>query len=417
MALVVKGEGTAEFRGAHSCRVEFQVLDDSTGEIRRERATYRVTSQTKAEKSRCLREFRAELEGGTYGRAATIRFRDYAAEWLATRKADKDIAEGTYRKDETRVAVINLTLGDKFIDKITRADVKAFQAAIVTPDEDGHAPTTSGRPLSGAYAHGIRVTLGQIFEEAVEDGLIDKNPCHKVKAPKVDTKERTPLTPEEAARFRALLDNARPRPTLVAFRLCLFAGLRRGEACALRWSDFDAERGEITVRRSLCASSLQFKEPKTEAGCRTIPLDAGTVEYLKRFRTVQAEKLLKAGRSVADACICADANADYMHPENVTRSLARFGKANGFEGITPHILRHTYCTLLFAAGADLKTTQYLMGHSDPATTLRVYTHYMEDKGAQAAQAVGALMDSLPTTNVIPLDAPKGRWGISARVAV
>ena len=412
MALIIKGEGSAEFRGAHSCRVEFQVLDDSTGEVRRERATYRVASQTKAEKGRCLREFRAELEGSS-GRREVIRFRDYAAEWLKARKADPDIEESTYRKDCTRVANINMVLGDKYISKITRADVKAFQAAIMTPDSEGHAPTPSGRPLSGATAHAVRVTLGQILDEAVEDGLIDKNPCYKLKSPKVDTKEKEPLTPEETARFRAILDAATPRPTLVAFRLCLFAGLRRGEACALRWSDFDPERGEISVSRSLCTQTLEPKEPKTKAGVRTIPLDPGTVAYLKLFYSIQAPKLIAAGCSVPDSCICATVGTDYMHPENVTRSLARFGRANGFEGITPHILRHTYCTLLFAAGADLKTVQTLMGHSDPNTTLRVYTHYMKSKGIEAASAVGALIDSLPTSNVIPLEKPKGRWGIKA----
>lgn len=73
-------------------------------------------------------------------------------------------------------------------------------------------------------------------------------------------------------------------------------------------------------------------------------------------------------------------------------------------------MRHTYCTLLFASGADLKTVQYLMGHADPATTLRLYTHYVESRGIEAASVVGALMDSLPTTNVIHPNKPTVRWG-------
>lgn len=79
-------------------------------------------------------------------------------------------------------------------------------------------------------------------------------------------------------------------------------------------------------------------------------------------------------------------------------------------------MRRTYCTLLFASGANLKTVQYLMGHTDPATTLRVYTHYDESRGIEAASVVGALMDSLPTTNVIHLDKPTGLWGIMVRPA-
>lgn len=416
MALVIKNNGSAEFRGKNSCRVEFQVLNTATGEITRERKTYHVKALTKAEKGRCIREFRAELESGLRRDGQTMTFRAYSDQWLADRKADPQISAQTVTKERRRLANANIHLGDMLIGEITRADIKAFQTAIMTPNDTGKAPTVSGRPLTGTTARDIRTTLKAVFQEAVRDELIARNPCDDLKAPSIDTKEKVPLTAAKAAEFRALLDAATPRPTLVAFRLMLFAGLRRGEACGLKWSDFDPDKGEITVRRSLCTETLEFKEPKTSAGYRTIPLDAATVNYLKRFRKIQAEKALGKGMNLSDACICAKVGTAHMHPENLGRSLRAFGKANGFEGVTPHILRHTYCTLLFASGADLKTVQTLMGHDDPATTLRVYSHYVESKGIQAASAVGALMDSLPTTNVVMLDKPTGRWGIMARSA-
>ena len=114
----------------------------------------------------------------------------------------------------------------------------------MTTGEDGKAPTVSGRPLSGTTARGIRTTLKAIFQEAVRDELIARNPCDDLRAPSTDTHEKEPLTPQQAARFRALLDAARPKPTLVAFRLMLFAGLRRAGFCALRWSDFDEDGGD-----------------------------------------------------------------------------------------------------------------------------------------------------------------------------
>lgn len=417
MARIVKNNGCAEWRGKNSCRVEFQVENTATGKITRERKTFRVSGHTKAEKGRCIREFRAELESGLRRDGQSLTFRTYAEQWLKDRKAQKPpLAAQTLSKDRRRIDNINLTLGDMIIGEITRADVKAFQTAIMTADENGNAPTISGRPLAGTTAHGVRSTLRAILQEAVRDELIASNPCDDLQSPSIDTEEKEPLTPEKAAEFRALLDAAKPRPTLVAFRLMLFAGLRRGEACAVRWSDFDEAKGEITVSRSLCTETLEFKDTKTKAGRRTIPLDADTISYLKKFRSIQAEKALGMGKSLRDACICAKIGTAHMHPENLGRSLRRFGRANGFPGVTPHILRHTYCTLLFASGADLKTVQYLMGHADPATTLRVYTHYVESRGVEAASAVGALMDSLPTTNVIHLDKPTGRWGIMARSA-
>ena len=416
MALVIKNNGSAEFRGKNSCRVEFQVLNTATGEITRERKTYHVKGLTKAERGRCIREFRAELESGLRRDAQTLTFGAYAERWLKDRAADPQIAVQTVTNERRRIANANLHFENMIIGEITRADIKAFQTAIMTADDEGHAPTVSGRPLTGTTARSIRTTLKAVFQEAVRDELISRNPCDDLKAPSIDTKEKVPLTAAKAAEFRALLDAATPRPTLVAFRLMLFAGLRRGEACGLKWSDFDPEKGEITVRRSLCTETLKFKEPKTSAGYRTIPLDPDTVSFLKRFREQQVGKLLSKGQGINDSCVCAKAGTAYMHPENLGRSLRAFCKANGFEGVTPHILRHTYCTLLFASGADLKTVQTLMGHDDPSTTLRIYSHYVESKGVQAASAVGALMDSLPTTNVTRLEKPAGRWGIMARSA-
>lgn len=428
MAFEVKNNGSASWRGPNSCRVEFQVRDKDTGQIERRRKTYHVTGHTKAEKGRCIREFRAELErlgsidpeaearaAAEAARRATT-LAQYADQWLKYRAADPQLATQTVTRDRRRVANIKLGLGDALLCEITRADVKRFQIALMTADEEGKAPTVSGRPLAGTTARGVRATLKAILKEAVEDGYLSRNPCDDVKAPSNDTREKVPLTAEQAARFRALLDAAEPRPTLAAFRLMLFAGLRRSEAVAVRWRDFDAEAGTLAVTRSLCTETLEFKDTKTKAGRRTIPLDAGTVDYLKRFRAAQAAKLVCSGKSLPDACICADTGTDYMHPENVSRSLRRFGKTNGFPGVTPHILRHTYCTLLFAAGTDLKTAQYLMGHADPATTLRIYTHYVESRGVQAAEAVGALMDSLPKTNVFQLTPAASRWGIKARPA-
>ena len=414
MAWVIKGEGTAEFRGEHSCRVEFQMMNTTTGETCRKRKTMRIERKTKSEKGRCIREYRAELETENDIKRRGITFREYAEEWISQREANPDIRPRTLSRDKGRVRTINITLGDTPLIEITRSDIKNFQAAIMTTDENGHAPTISGKPLSGTTAHDTRQTLRLILQEAVLDGVIPSNPTDGVKAPSRDTKEKEPLTPEQAARFRALIDAADPRPTLVAFRLCLFAGLRRGEVLALRWKDIDMERGEIRVSRSLCAETLKFKEPKTEAGNRVIPLDKATIAYLKEYKVIQAKELLAMGKAVNDSLICCDPNSDYMHPENLTRSLRRFSKAAGFPIITPHTLRHTYCTLLFYAGADLKTVQILMGHSDPSVTLKIYTHFIESNAGKAAAAVGAMIDALPASNIIEFNSKLAQWGVQAK---
>lgn len=416
MAWVVKNNGSTEWRGPNSIRVEFQMQNDATGEIKRERKTFRVSGHTQKERGRCLREFRNELESGVDRGKRFTTFAEYAADWLKQREADPQIAPRTVARDRGRVANINITFGDYRIAAITRQDVKNFQASIMTADENGKAPTASGKPLSGTTAHGIRTTLYQILEEAKEDKIIAENPCYKVKAPKVDTVEKEHLSKERIAEFRALLDASTPRPSLVAFRLMLFAGLRRGEVCAVTWNDFDADEGTISVNQTLCSETLKPKPPKTKAGRRTIPLDEATVQYLVQFRRIQAQKLIELGKPVGEHRIVAKADCEFMHPENLTRSLTRFAKAHGFVGLTPHVLRHSYCTLLIGMGTDVKVTQHHMGHEDIRTTLNVYAHYEKERGKKVASDIDKLMDSLPNMNVIQLDRPTGRWGVTTRSA-
>ncbi len=373
MALVIKNNGTASFRGTNSCRVEFQILNTANGEIHRERKTFHVEKQTKVEKGRCIREFRSELESGLRRDAETTSLRAYSERWLANRT----VAPRTLSKERNRVRTINLTLGDMIMKEITPSDIAAFRKAITTVGSDGTAATLTGKPLSGTTAHGTFVTLKQIFSSALEDGYIDSNPVTGKNTPKNDTKEKVALTPKQVEEFRAALDSRTPRATLVAFRLCLFAGLRRGEACGLEWRDFDESEGVVHVRRSVCTETLGKKATKTEAGNRDIPIDPETIAYLARWRAIQRKKLASLGMDFQTASICAKAGCEVMHPENLTRALVRFCKSNGLPVVTPHILRHTYCTRLMLNGVDLKTVQVLMGHSDPSLILRTYAHVMK----------------------------------------
>ena len=408
MAWKVKGSGTAEFRGEHSCRVEFQVENTATGQIKRERKTFQVNAHTKKEKERCKREFRAELETGIDRDLRTTTFGEYAERWLKQRQADPEIAPQTANTDGNHIRIINLTFGNVRIASITRMDVKEFQLALMTPNEEtGKAATLSGKPAGGTYAGNIRQTFKQILQEAVRDGIIAVNPCDDVKAPSRDTAEKKPLTPQQVSRLKSLLDSEELTPLLVAVRLALFAGLRRAEICALRWQDLDAKAGTITVRQAICNKTLKFKETKTKAGARTIPLDDDTLEYLVKFRASRLKLLLACGKSVEDACITAEPDEEFMKPDTATARITHFCRGNGYD-VTPHSLRHTYCTLLFAAGVDLKTVQYLMGHDDAKTTLRVYTHYLKDTGMKAAGAITKLMESIPETNIVTIQTAKAQ---------
>ena len=93
--------------------------------------------------------------------------------------------------------------------------------------------------------------------------------------------------------------------------------------------------------------------------------------------------------------------------DNVTSGkLPRSGLVQRTKSKRFDFLRHTYCMFLFAAGTNLKTVQYLMSHDDPATTLGIYTHYVESNGVKAASAIEKMMANLSTApRIVPIKTP------------
>ena len=126
------------------------------------------------------------------------------------------------------------------------------------------------------------------LNEAVKDDLIARNPAALATPPKVEQREITPFTAEQAGRFlKAAMGHRLEAP----FTVGLAVGLRSGECSALRWQDVDLEKGTITVRHTLQRKKnegLVLLPPKSEKSRRTIELPASCTAALKAHRERQA---------------------------------------------------------------------------------------------------------------------------------
>ena len=349
-----------------------------------------VTGRTKSEKKRCLREFREQLEAEASYDARYITIEDLAEHFLKLRAKDPDISKATVRKEKTRLKVIVMHLGKVRVQELKPSDVKDMLGEIAL----GNTP--SGKPASGTYRQGIFVTLKQMLDMAVGDDIIVKNPCNKVKAPANDTLEREALPPERVNVLRRLLEALPITPIIMAIFLALFAGLRRGEICAIRWKHFDVKEGTLRVESSLSPDDglVGMKgSKKSVRKFRIIPIPSFLVEILAAWEARQATlfELTLGIWQTDESPIVNSQEGGFMHPDNLDRAWARFARRFGYDGFTLHQLRHTFATLLFAAGVNLKAVQYLMGHSDPSFTMKLYIHYMEHMGAQAREALDCLI--------------------------
>lgn len=214
------------------------------------------------------------------------------------------------------------------------------------------------------------------------------NPAIGAKVPRVaHDKEPRTWNAEQLAAFLRHLSGDRLEAMWV---LGATTGARRSELLGVRWSDLDLEAGKMHVRQVYVAYGklATFKEPKTKASRRTIPLSARAVAALKTHRKRQAEEKLKAGSVYEDrGLVFADEIGDPLSPGAVSSSFCTLVKAAGLPHLTPHGLRHSFATLGLDAGADVLDVAAILGHSSPSITQAIYQHTRPERLRKAAEAI------------------------------
>ena len=246
----------------------------------------------------------------------------------------------------------------------------------------------------------LQSVLRPAFEMAVDDDMIRKNPF-KFKLSDVipnDAYVRSALTKAQQERYLQFIRDHGKDNYYDDIVILLGTGLRASELYGLTKADIDFDRRCIHVRRQLCRTAEKpyfVTPPKTKSGIRNVPMTDAV--YMALMRVVKARTAPKVELPV-------DGHSGFlfldksgmpkvaMHLENYMRGLqARFEKAYGkpVPRITPHVLRHTFCTNVQQAGLDVKSLQYLMGHSNASVTLDVYTHSSFDSVERAFEQIAS----------------------------
>jgi integrase len=179
--------------------------------------------------------------------------------------------------------------------------------------------------------------------------------------------------------------------------LIALRGLRRGEACGLRWSEIDLDHGVLFIVRNRTTAGYQVieGEPKTAAGVRAVALDRHTVRVLREHRRRQYEqraRRLAAGKIWRDSgYVFVGPDGGPIHPDYVTQRFAKLVTTADVPPIRLHDLRHGAASLAHEAGADLKTLQELLGHSSILITADTYTSVLPLAQRRCAEATAKLV--------------------------
>jgi len=266
-------------------------------------------------------------------------------------------------------------LGDLKMPDITPANISAL---LLSMQSQGKAVST----VTKTYT-----ILHSLFKMAYINDAISKNPMDKVEHPKarkdeIQGKGVEAFTVEEV---QDILDAVEQEPLKwkVFLRLLIDTGVRRGEACALRWKDIDFEENTITIAGNLCytkAKGVYWTTPKN-GRTRTIDVDPEVTALLRQLRSEQAEK------AISQWVFSQENSPEPMNPQTPTRYFQKFGKRYNIKDFHPHKLRHTSASLAITNGADVVSVSQRLGHSDPAVTLRKYAHANEESIRRAGQIV------------------------------
>jgi integrase len=306
----------------------------------------------KKEAERVLAERIAAISGGTYAELREATFAEFAKKWLAhvesrLKPSTRDGYERYIRK--------------QLVPEFGRYPLRALNAGLIQAwmDErlaEGSAPKTVNNYL---------VVMKKMLGDGVTWGYLAANPAGAVRRAKVPHQEMQALAPEQVRRFLAAV----APDYWLFFTVAVFTGLRRGELIALQWGDVDRQAGRLHVRRSLWKG--QFIGPKTRRSIRSVDLAPQVLSALCEARPPGRAEVFRS------QLIFSGPNGKPLDPDNLVkrRFLPALERAE-LPRIRFHDLRHTYASLLIAAGEHPKYIQSQLGHASITTTLDRYGHLL-----------------------------------------
>ena len=356
--------------------------------------------KTKTEVKNQANEHLQKVENG-YKEPKSVIFNEYMEYWLTTFKKNKIEFSSYNRLCSIYAHQIHDSIGNKKIGQITTKDIQDLIDSHANPLD----PAVKPLALSGLKR--ILNLLKPCLKKAVEEGVIQKNPCEHVILPKEScilkkTKQQFSLSDKELEEFKVAAlskykstKDYRSRDALVLL-LMLNLGLRVGELLALEWTDVDLQSEVVHIRKTVQEGITDYEggnekkknyqktksSTKTPSGVRVLALNSMVLYYIDELQKYDERHQI---RSKYVACT----GVGTMNcSRNLQRSLDRvINRTNIQKHVSLHTLRHTFGSTLLRNGVNIEVVSKLMGHSNITITYNKYIHVIQEEEAKAMNGV------------------------------
>lgn len=326
-----------------------------------------IYGKTIKEIERKERELQGTIESGIDLSQDDITVAEWGSKWLNVYKAK--VSRGTYAMYENclRNHIIP-SIGAISLQKLKPIQVQEALNYIISR---GNIRT----------AEIYKLTIKQIVNQAVEEGIVAKSVCNKLESIRSNTEEKRVLTDFE---ILCISKSHYTEKEKLFLDILYYTGVRRGEALALTVWDIDKNRRTISINKSLDLTDNvpTVKEPKSEAGRRDIPIPdnlySELIDYISRHKNTYLFTM-NNGKMISRSSFRKMWDSIIRKTKETAKELTAQAATDSFLpkadiSFTPHTFRHTYATNLYYANIDIKRSQYLLGHSTIEMTLRIYTH-------------------------------------------
>lgn len=274
--------------------------------------------------------------------------RNFVQEYLSFLRVEKGLSSNTlesYRRDIEKLDAYAKGCGVE-VESLTRKEIGRWVKSL---SEAGLSPRSIARAVS---------SLKGFYKFLLRDGFIRDDPTSELLSLKLPRDLPSFLTEDELEDILGGpdLSTAQGLRDRAVLELIYATGLRVSEAVGLTLTDLDLERGLVSCRGK---GSKQ----------RLVPVGRSALKSVREYLRVRAEL---AGDKAAPKLFLRKSGVALTR-QDVWQLIKRYARPLGLEGVSPHSLRHSFATHLMQRGADSRSVQTLLGHSDLGTT-QIYTH-------------------------------------------